>query len=221
MTTKLNDVELKELATQLQHPNGENGIMIGHNMNENNIKMTESSILKLDLKQNEQILELGHGNCGHLNYVLKQATNLGYIGLEISELMQKEAIKKNNQLLSSDIRFELFDGKTIPFYEKRFDKIFTVNTIYFWEDGSDFLREIYRVLKSKGKFTLTFSTKDFMQTLPFTRFGFNLYSEKEVVDLLKLNLFKIESITKLDEDTISKTGESVSRKSIIITCYKE
>ncbi|MEG0529683.1 MAG: SAM-dependent methyltransferase, partial [Bacilli bacterium] len=64
-------------------------------------------------------------------------------------------------------------------------------------------------------------TKDFMQTLPFTRFGFNLYSEKEIVDLLKLNLFKIESITKLDEDTISKTGESVSRKSIIITCYKE
>ena len=87
------------------------------------------------------------------------------------------------------------------------------------EPTEEFLNGRTKVINLKS--IDSFSTKDFMQTLPFTRFGFNLYSEKEVVDLLKLNLFKIESITKLDEDTISKTGESVSRKSIIITCYKE
>lgn len=221
MTIKLNDTELQELATQLRHPSGKGGVTIADNMNENNIKMTESSILELNLKQNEQVLELGHGNCGHLDFLLQQATNIGYVGLEISELMQQEAIKLNKKHSNSYVRFELFDGKTIPFYEKRFDKIFTVNTIYFWEDVNAFLREIYRVLKSKGKFTLTFSTKEFMETLPFTRFGFKLYSEKEIVDLLKLANFKIETITQLNEDTVSKTGESVYRKSIIITSYKE
>lgn len=60
-----------------------------------------------------------------------------------------------------------------------------------------------------------------METLPFTRFGFKLYSEKEIVDLLKLANFKIETIRQLNEDTVSKTGESVYRKSIIITSYKE
>ena len=40
----------------------------------------------------------------------------------------------NIHFLKTDIRFELFDGKKIHFHEKRFDKIFTVNTIYFWEN---------------------------------------------------------------------------------------
>ena len=221
MTIKLNDTELQELATQLRHPSGKGGVTIADNMNENNIKMTESSILELNLKQNEQVLELGHGNCGHLDFLLQQATSIRYVGLEISELMQQEAIKLNKKHSNSDVRFELFNGKTIPFYEKRFDKIFTVNTIYFWEDVNAFLREIYRVLKSKGRFTLTFSTKEFMETLPFTRFGFKLYSEKEIVDLLKLANFKIKTIRQLNEDTVSKTGESVYRNSIIITSYKE
>ena len=113
MTIKLNDTELQELAAQLRHPSGKSGVTIADNMNENNIKMTESSILELNLKQNEQVLELGHGNCGHLNFLLQQATNIGYVGLEISELMQQEAIKFNKKHSNSDIRFELFDGKTI------------------------------------------------------------------------------------------------------------
>lgn len=131
MTIKLNDTELQELATQLRHPSGKGGVTIADNMNENNIKMTESSILELNLKQNEQVLELGHGNCGHLDFLLQQATSIRYVGLEISELMQQEAIKLNKKHSNSDVRFELFNGKTIPFYEKRFDKIFTVNTILF------------------------------------------------------------------------------------------
>ena len=85
------DKELQELASQLKCPNGIKGVEVADLMNETNISMTLHSIDRLNLLDNDSILELGHGNCAHLPYVLQQKKNLTYHGLEISELMYKEA----------------------------------------------------------------------------------------------------------------------------------
>jgi SAM-dependent methyltransferase len=60
----------------------------------------------------------------------------------------------------------LYEGKKLPFEDETFDKIFTVNTVYFWENPVEFLNEIYRVLKDDGTFVLTFGQRDFMEKLP-------------------------------------------------------
>lgn len=215
-----NGIDLQELARQLSCPTGDYGKEIGEIMNTNNFGMTKKAIDSLQIKNKDQLLELGHGNCKHLDYVLKQADFLGYIGLEVSEIMKSNALDNNIHFLKTDIRFELFDGKKIHFHEKRFDKIFTVNTIYFWENPESFLKEIYRVLKFNGLFSLTFSTSSFMKTLPFTEFGFKLYSENEVINLLKLSNFKIEEIDSFTENVISKSGDEVERESINIVVSK-
>jgi SAM-dependent methyltransferase len=56
-----------------------------------------------------------------------------------------------------------------------------VNTIFFWPDPAASMEEIIRVMKPKGRFVLTYSTK-----LPFnfTRYGFNLYPEEQIRDML-------------------------------------
>ncbi|WP_313376182.1 class I SAM-dependent methyltransferase [Chishuiella sp.] len=215
-----NGIDLQELARQLSCPSGDYGKEIGEIMNTNNFGMTKKTIDSLQLKNKDHLLELGHGNCKHLDYVLKQANFLSYIGLEVSELMKNNAQQNNSHFLNTDIRFELFDGNKINFHEKRFDKIFTVNTLYFWEDPESFLKEIYRVLKFDGLFSLTFSTSSFMKTLPFTEFGFKLYSENEVINLLKMSNFKIEKIDCFIENVISKSGDEVERESINIVVSK-
>jgi SAM-dependent methyltransferase len=71
--------------------------------------------------------------------------------------MKYKAERTNQKLiLNTRINFSLFYGIKIPFTDSYFDKIFTVNTIYFWIKPSDFISEIHRVLKVKEILIFTF-----------------------------------------------------------------
>ena len=204
--------ELQAIASQLKHPSGEKGIEMGNMMNETNINMTKHSIQNLNISNENRILELGHGNAGHVAFLFEQAEKLKYYGLEISELMFQEARQINRNFVSQkQAFFSLYDGNTIPFEAELFDKIFTVNTIYFWQKPEELLSEIYRVLKPNGNFCLTFAEEDFMKKLPFTQFEFELYSTEKAQELIKKSDFKIVYTETQTEKVKSKTGELVDR----------
>lgn len=213
--------DLEELAKQLGNPEGIIGIEVAKMMNATNIGMTKHTIESLNLDVNDVVLELGHGNCGHLSFLMNQSENLKYFGLEISELMQQEAIKSNsNYIENNSANFRLYNGTEIPFDDTSFDKIFTVNTLYFWQNPDSLLNEIHRVLKPNGIFALTFADKSFMEKLPFTSFGFNLYSIKDVEELLQKNHFKIIESISQTEQVFSKTNEMVNRTFFTVVVKK-
>ena len=214
----MTEQELKILAQQLSNPEGDIGKEVAEMMNRTNISMTKETIKALLLTDNEKVLELGHGNAGHLSYLLDFAENINYTGLEISETMKTEAENINQKYLSQ-AEFKLYDGKNIPFEDESFDKIMTVNTIYFWEDPVGFLNEIYRVLNHNGSFVLTFAKKDFMKTLPFTS-DFRLYNYEDVELLISQTNFKRMIRSDKEELISSKTGESVKREYKVLTIKK-
>lgn len=204
--------ELQAIAAQLKHPTGEKGIEMANMMHETNINMTCHSIQNLNIKAGDSVLELGHGNAGHLELIFEQAQKLKYYGLEMSELMFQEARQTNRNLVSQkQAFFSLYKGKAIPFQDSFFDKIFTVNTIYFWQQPEKFLMEIYRVLKADGNFCLTFAEESFMKQLPFTAYEFTLYSTEKVKQLIEKTAFKIVYTETLTEKVKSKTGELMDR----------
>ncbi|MFC4476466.1 class I SAM-dependent methyltransferase [Flavobacterium chungangensis] len=204
--------ELQAIASQLKHPSGEKGIEMGNMMNETNINMTKHSIQNLNISNENRILELGHGNAGHVAFMFEQAEKLKYYGLEMSELMFQEARQINRNFVSQkQAFFSLYDGNTIPFEAELFDKIFTVNTIYFWQKPEELLSEIYRILKPNGTFCLTFAEEDFMKKLPFTQFEFELYSTEKAQELIKKSDFKIVYTETQTEKVKSKTRELVDR----------
>jgi len=187
-------------------------------MNETNISMTKESIKALHLTDNESVLEIGHGNAGHLSYLLDFADNIQYTGLEISETMKSEAENINSKYLSQ-ANFQLYDGNKIPFENENFDKVMTVNTIYFWENPVEFFNEIYRVLKKDGSFVLTFAKKDFMKNLPFTA-DFKLYNYEDVEELVAQTNFKRMIRSDKEEWITSKTGTFVKREYKVLTIKK-
>lgn len=213
--------ELQAIASQLKLPTGEKGIEMGNMMNETNINMTRHSIQNLNISNENKILELGHGNAGHVEFLFEQAENLKYYGLEMSELMFQEARQTNRNFVSQkQAFFSLYDGNKIPFENDFFDKIFTVNTIYFWQKPEELLAEIYRVLKPNGNFCLTFAEEDFMKKLPFTQFEFELYSTEKAQELIKKTPFKIVYTETQTENVKSKTGELVDRAFTTIVLEK-
>lgn len=213
--------ELQAIASQLKHPTGEKGIEMANMMHETNINMTHHSIQNLNISAANKILELGHGNARHLEFLLEQAKELKYHGLEMSELMFQEARQINRNYVSQkQAFFSLYDGNVIPFEKETFDKIFTVNTIYFWQNPTEFLSQIYRVLKPNGTFCLTFAEESFMKTLPFTQFEFELYSTEKAQNLIENSSFKIVYKETLTEKVKIKTGEFVDRDYTTIVLEK-
>lgn len=208
--------QLKELASQLSKPNGEQGIDVANMMHNSNIGMTMSTASALKISDNDHILELGHGNGKHIAQLLTQAKNVTYQGLEIAELMKQEAESQN----LTNASFDLYDGENIPFESDSFTKAMTVNTIYFWEKPVELLNEVYRILKNGGIFCIGFAQKEFMETLPFTQHGFNLYNHEKLQQLVAETSFELVSFTEQFEKVRSKADEMVERNYTVATLKK-
>ena len=221
MKKQLTKKELKELESQLGCPTGEKGKEVAKNMNESNIDMTLASLDALKLRDENTVLEIGHGNCGHLNQVLKQAENINYFGLEISETMLNEAKRINAAVLTkNNVEFQLYDGKNLPFKNNSFDKIFTVNTLYFWQQPIKMLNEIGRVLKIDGVFALTFAQKEFMKTIPFVKNKFNLFDTVGLKKIISKSNFSLEKIIDHKKWVKSKDGKLVNRHYSVVVLKK-
>ena len=148
------------------------------------------------------------------------AKNLRYTGIDISETMHNEARKLNKEF-ENQADFVLYEGKKLPFQDGTFNKIFTVNTVYFWENPVEFLNEIYRVLKDDGTFVLTFGQRDFMEKLPFTEYDFTLYNNNEMEELISKSHFKRMKTSEKEEQIKSKTGEETIQRIYTILTIKK
>ena len=73
MHKEFSEKELNELSQQLSCPSGENGLAIAERMDKTNISMTLATVQALHLTDGQFVLELGHGNAGHLEFVFQQA----------------------------------------------------------------------------------------------------------------------------------------------------
>lgn len=200
--------QLKSIASQLSHPVGEDGIQTAEMMHSSNIGMTRNTIKALEIVPNDGILELGHGNGQHITEILNEQEAVSYYGLEISELMNKEASRFN---ANEKVAFMLYDGENIPYEDDYFHKIMTVNTLYFWKEPTHLLSEIYRVLKPGGKFSCAFAEKDFMEQLPFTKFIFNLYDRVKAEKLFQSAPFKSTQFKEHIEQIAGKDGQFIER----------
>lgn len=213
--------DLKAIAKQLSDPEGEYGIKTGESMNASNIGMTNSAVDALNLHGGEMILEIGHGNGGHIANLLRKANGLKYFGADISETIIAEAKRLNKEFVRSETaNFHLTNGVDLPFEDKKFNKVFTVNTIYFWENPLNYLIEIRRVLKTGGKFALCFADKSFMEKLPFTKYGFTLYDVETVIDLLNKAGFINCTSEKKTEQIKSNAGFMVERDYYVVIAHR-
>lgn len=217
----MEEKDLKELAGQLMCPSGEKGVEVAKMMNATNSGMTYHSIDILPMSQGMKTLEIGPGNAAHLKYLFNREQAQVYTGLDISGLMVEEATRINQVFVDEGrASFVLYDGSEIPFEEGTFDAVFTVNTIYFWENPLRFLKEIKRVMKPGGSFALTFAEASFMETLPFTKYVFSLYSPEKVRELAIQSGFAVERTDTRSEEVQSKAGDLVERNFITFLLVK-
>lgn len=217
--------DYKSVAAQLRQPSGADGLKTAERMSENNGPMIRRCIDHLAPDKEENILEIGPGGGLHIPNLLEKAEGIRYTGVDISETMielakehNKEGLNSGNVVLDQVL---VKNGYTsLPFASDHFDKIFTVNTVYFWDNALAQANEIFRVLKPSGTFILCFASEQFMAALPFTQYGFELYSIEKASALLLQADFSIDKVTTEKEMVKSIAGEEFEREIIFIKAIK-
>lgn len=219
----LESKNLNSVAKQFRCPEGNEGIVIDELLNENHDKMIRQSIQSLELEEKNRVLELGHGSCKHLPYLMEQASNIKYFGMEISELMKDEAVKINSKYIKkNDALFQLYDGYKIPYVHNIFDRILAVNTIYFSENPVQFLNEMFRVLKPGGVFVLTFANSTFIDKLSSVDSDvFILYDEYKIKKLIGETRFESFDIKERFERKKTMQGEWIDKSYSVVTLRKK
>jgi SAM-dependent methyltransferase len=217
--------DFKKIAGQLRNPSGKDGLETANRMEENNAGMIRACIDQLSLRDYSHVLEIGFGGGGHLPYLLQQAQQLRYQGVDISQTMTDQAVAINQEAVKTgQVTFQTVLPQngyvTFPFEADTFDHIFTVNTLYFWDNAPAQASEILRVLKPGGLFIVAFATEEFMKGLPFTQYDFHLYSPENAQALLEETGFTVKDMTEKVETVMSNGGPLMERSFILLSVGK-
>lgn len=217
----MNEEALRSIAAQLRQPHGEYAIQIGEKMNEGNLHINLNTINALRPEANDTILEIGMGNGFFVKDILSVDNSIKYTGCDFSEAMVEEATKRNEQFIKTrQAQFHLASADQLPFADETFDKAFTINTIYFWEDQAAVLSEIRRVLRPKGQLLISVRPKSLMQHYPFVKYGFNMFTKEDLAQLLSINHFQTTEILEKDEPEQELNGEKLAAKTLLVRAEK-
>lgn len=207
----LEQLSINEISDLLRKPSGKYALEIANMMADHNAFMNTNTHKAIQLEKNDCVLEMGIGNGAFLQSLQKQIGEGKLIGIDYSETMIEEAKKLNAELIQKN-KVEVDHGfiDNMPFSKDYFDKIITVNTVYFWDNPINYLQEIKRVLKIGGKLAIGFRPKHIIEKIPFAQQGFTFYTIEELSTLLTENGFTIliketkqdERITQLETSVI-------------------
>ncbi len=210
----------KAIAAQLRKPEGEMAHDIGLRMNQSNVFINKFTFEALDLSPGMEIMEIGMGN-GHFIPQIFDIADVRYTGIDYSPEMIEKAKEYNAGLCEQNkVRFLQTAIEDFPVSESLFDRIFTVNTLYFWDQPDKTLKVIRGLLNPQGQLCISIRPKRVMEQHPFTEHGFRLYSRTDVCQMLEANAFNILAVIERKEDTIDALGEPMQFESLIVKAVK-
>jgi arsenite methyltransferase len=173
------------IARHLRTPRGWFGRLVGRLMNAGNRPMNLAALDALSVEPSHRVLEVGFGGGSMLSELLDRVPHGSVSGLELSDTMLERAGRAFRKDVQGG-RLVLKHGvvEEIPFPDAGFDRILTVNTIYFWTEPAAAARELLRVTARTGRVVVGYGRVEDMKRLPPTKHGFRLWSPAEVEKLL-------------------------------------
>jgi ubiquinone/menaquinone biosynthesis C-methylase UbiE len=149
---------MTKIDQQYKTPKGLVGIYFGEKMVLQHKIETMWTLKLLDLKENDLALELGCGAGYAIKKAICDSAVQKVVGLDLSKTALISARNRNRSNIKSG-RAEFVQGNVVnlPFQDNMFSKVFSIQSIYFWDTLQETVMEIYRVLKEKGSIVITLS----------------------------------------------------------------
>jgi ubiquinone/menaquinone biosynthesis C-methylase UbiE len=147
------------LDGQYGHPRGMIGRLLGEQMVRQHMPETNWTLELLKLQAADQVLELGFGAGKAIELAAARVSQGHVAGLDHSQAMRRSASRRNARAIKAGrVTLRQGDITKLPFAENTFDKVFSIQTFYFWSEPSLVLAEIFRILRRGGMLVVTLST---------------------------------------------------------------
>jgi len=149
----------KKLIEQFKKPDGIFGMLAGAIManRSSNIERNEWTLSLLELQPTDRILEIGYGPGVAIEKATNVVTNGQIIGIDHSNLMLKQASKRNAKAIENGlVKLYLGTEKSLPTFEQSFNKIYSTNVVQFWHAPVDVFARLRKMLTSDGVIATTY-----------------------------------------------------------------
>nr|WP_233126318.1 class I SAM-dependent methyltransferase [Methanobrevibacter sp. 87.7] len=142
--------ESDELLINCRKPEGELGEQMIERMNKSHESLARWGVSHLNICENDNILDIGCGGGVNVKRFSEMTKGKVY-GIDYSPKSVEESKKYNKENIDNG-QVEIYEGSVseLPFEDNSLDVVTGFETIYFWPDLENDLKEIYRVLKEDG-----------------------------------------------------------------------
>ena len=144
-------IEDKELIKNARKPVGELGHQILERMNRSHETMAVWGVSHFDVAEDDLILDIGCGGGRNIERFAAEIESGKVVGIDYSDVSVEKSIKLNREAIDEG-KVEVIQGSVseMPFDDGTFDIVTGFETIYFWPDFINDLKEVNRVLKKDG-----------------------------------------------------------------------
>lgn len=151
---------LKSLFTNCAHPNGRMGRAMLKFMNLCHAPLTNWGLNLVDIQDGWTMLDIGCCGGATLKRLLKRSKEAKVYGIDISDESVAKARKVNRALLEKQVFIQQGSAAKLPYEDAKFDLLTAVETVCFWPNLPECLKEVRRVLKPGGRFAIMVEVVD-------------------------------------------------------------
>jgi ubiquinone/menaquinone biosynthesis C-methylase UbiE len=205
------------LRSQFGSPSGLFGsLFVAPFLNLTNIGLIRASIELLEPEPDDRVLDIGFGG-GYSLLALAEKLPIGrVVGVDHSrDMVDAAASLIRARKLQARIRVRRGNVVKLPFAASTFDRVLTVNTIYYWPDLRAALGEIGRVLKPGGRLAVAFRSPESLRLVTLAWDNFRRYETREVAEAMQKTGFRVSRVVHSNlwriPDDLVVVGESKKR----------
>ena len=148
---------LRGVVRQFGHPRGLPGHVVGGVMAQrsSNRRRNLWAVSLLDVQAADRVLEVGFGPGVAINELARLAHHGAVYGIDHSDVMVRQASRRNRAAVRSglvDLRLGSVDD--LPAFAEPLDKIVAVNSLGFWPEPRERLKELRGLLRPDGQIAI-------------------------------------------------------------------
>jgi SAM-dependent methyltransferase len=178
------------LARQLGNPSKVVGRFLAPMWNKRNQALHDATFASLALDINDRVLEVGSGGGSLLGRIASVTTEGVVVGVDISPAMISYCTRRHRPLIDSGrLALACASADAIPYPDCHFNKICTVNSVFYWPNVFDALAEFRRLLEVSGTFVMCFTCRSSLQRKRFAE-HIRLYEPQDIADMMTSSGFQ-------------------------------
>lgn len=175
---------VRSFFSQCARPEGFLGRIMLRFMNFGHATLTNWGLSLVEIHDGWTMLDIGCGGGATLKRLLKRSMNAQVYGIDISEESVAKAKKVNAKVLDKQVFVTQGSAEVLPYEDNKFDLVTAVETVYFWPNLPNCLKEVKRVMKPGGRFAIMVEVLESDSVWTDVVDGMTAYSPEQLKEML-------------------------------------